>query len=1316
MASNKNPFDESAYNRANGISSLSKVLSDNQRRSNKTLAELNKSISTTVKKQKTAIDEVGYSKGMRDIESSMDVILKKLGYTIEEFGRGAKKIVSQTAVATKETLKEYGRAISEDISVNKTNLVAMSLAKSSPIFGYFAAKFMETNVFKKAKENISKSLSSVFTTIINKFKELFTKGKGIFKEWWASGNKMDRFFKGLDKIIKFPFEKVGQLLKFGWESLKFLIKIPWKIFIGTFKMFYNVLIKFPIKSVLAAFKGILWVLKSPFKMVSAILHGFRGKKETSIPKMATGGIVKKEGMVHLHAGEIVAPIGKLMDPLLKSINELRLFLVGPRLLGFLNFYGKALMMPLKWLFRPRGGYFSQIPHFGNVFEKTAITLGLIYTSTQPKLDAMIRILQNIGEAITGEKQPGPSTSTWTKYGSFSEGRILSKLKGKLSTKDELIANHPLLGKLINSVGGKSEKVKEEVSKRYVSVNKKILDQFLKAPPESLNLDLVEGTVSLRTKATVATQLMTEKLTYANAKELAASGYSTGKGLAVEGYSKSKKLYGTGKNLVKERYQKLKQTDIKKTLGESFKSGKEDLKKEWSNLKASEVGQDVGKLKKKTGSWVHKHITGVSVEGLTEALGFVADSFVGIIGAAATGVGYLVVAPFKILTKVLSMGIRTSLMLIRGISHLVHGVWSLTKGIVSLPFNIAFSVATSLTKSLTKGVIGILKKPAQIMQAITKGKGIGGAIGGWWKGLGVEKTGEEVVASENAKEKKKTGIEGELQKIRHSFTEFRAHIDKQWASKQKESGLVAKFKNMVKAAKSGAWEVRKQWHRTVRSYDDMHKMYEELHGLRQDAKKSGIWDFIKSAAAWIWGIGTKIFDAVRGTVTGAGKTVLGGVVGMAGEKVLGGAHEHAKNIPEKFKKTKGFKGKAKLAGKYAAGATGSIMSVMDALSGMENAESWGTSGGSSAIGAALGGTGSGWSGLMEGTIKGATLGFTVGGPWGAGIGAVIGGIFGSIGGENLAKFFDSIWGKIKAFFNFLGVGDAGSIASKAEKAKAAGETGDASQSDYLKKRSYQNLTKITADDVFEGSEYSASKQPGIISRVASKVREVMPKFINKMISNVTGVDVGNAIRSLPDANVNMLEPSVLKSLTGLANDYYKATGKPLTVNSAFRSRAQQEQLYATKPGFAARPGSSLHEYGWAADIHSSDANTADSYGLLDKYGFVRPMAREPWHIQPKGITLAQAKESSVNQTGDPQFSKKSIAQNKVEYYNQMGDWMDQSIKATKDSAGTLSKGFVRMGDIITTISNRSSVQSSNGGNSNNSGFSSNIDNVLRGELT
>lgn len=79
----------------------------------------------------------------------------------------------------------------------------------------------------------------------------------------------------------------------------------------------------------------------------------------------------------------------------------------------------------------------------------------------------------------------------------------------------------------------------------------------------------------------------------------------------------------------------------------------------------------------------------------------------------------------------------------------------------------------------------------------------------------------------------------------------------------------------------------------------------------------------------------------------------------------------------------------------------------------------------------------------------------------------------------------------------------------------------------------------------------------------------------------------------------------------------ADNPKLSLTSGFRTRAEQEKLYREKPHLAAKPGSSKHEKGLAADIGPSS-----EYGWiaknLSKYGLSLPMpSKEPWHVQPSG---------------------------------------------------------------------------------------------------
>jgi hypothetical protein len=135
------------------INSLAGVLEKSQTDFHKQVKGISGSLSSTAKQQERIVKqirmkEMSSSKEVKVIEKSVQQILGKLGYTIDILGKSSKKILIDTAKATKQTLSEYGRALNADFYINKGNFLAMTLAKASPIFGYFAGKFMETSVFR----------------------------------------------------------------------------------------------------------------------------------------------------------------------------------------------------------------------------------------------------------------------------------------------------------------------------------------------------------------------------------------------------------------------------------------------------------------------------------------------------------------------------------------------------------------------------------------------------------------------------------------------------------------------------------------------------------------------------------------------------------------------------------------------------------------------------------------------------------------------------------------------------------------------------------------------------------------------------------------------------------------------------------------------------------------------------------------------------------------------------------------------------------------------------------------------------------------
>jgi hypothetical protein len=108
----------------------------------------------------------------------------------------------------------------------------------------------------------------------------------------------------------------------------------------------------------------------------------------------------------------------------------------------------------------------------------------------------------------------------------------------------------------------------------------------------------------------------------------------------------------------------------------------------------------------------------------------------------------------------------------------------------------------------------------------------------------------------------------------------------------------------------------------------------------------------------------------------------------------------------------------------------------------------------------------------------------------------------------------------------------------------------------------------------------------------------------------------------DVNISNMNPDFMKLFNGMVEEYGEKTGKSVMVTSAWRSTAKQRELYNRLPrGRAARPGSSLHEFGLALDVNTADLDAMDKMGLLRKYGFTRPIAKESWHIEPAGFNSA-----------------------------------------------------------------------------------------------
>jgi hypothetical protein len=102
----------------------------------------------------------------------------------------------------------------------------------------------------------------------------------------------------------------------------------------------------------------------------------------------------------------------------------------------------------------------------------------------------------------------------------------------------------------------------------------------------------------------------------------------------------------------------------------------------------------------------------------------------------------------------------------------------------------------------------------------------------------------------------------------------------------------------------------------------------------------------------------------------------------------------------------------------------------------------------------------------------------------------------------------------------------------------------------------------------------------------------------------------------------------------ANEAWKAkTGRDLPITSGARSPEQGIKLFgerASNPNLVAKPGTSLHEKGMAADISSEVPNA-----FLDQFGLHRPFgSRDPIHVEINPKSSYAPKSASVTVSGAP----------------------------------------------------------------------------------
>jgi hypothetical protein len=455
----------------------------------KTISNMQKKVDKKVKDTKRTLED---NQNIEEVHKSLNAVLSKLGDTIGALGKGITNITIATAKASKDAIGDYARAVGRDINYNKQNIVAMALSQSSPIFGYFAAKFMETDVFRKAKERISSSFSNMFSAVFRKLR-FGKKGKKKDQDEYelphmARGGYVRR--GGLAKLhsaeVVMPIDK---FLKSQSKAIKQAIIEKGNLSNGS-KIPYQEKMLVLVSSILNQLeeedtpskwkKFHFFMMKSSF--YKATVNFIKAtKKLVTGPAKLISSVYKNKGELAV-LGYTLSKTLTLALPKAFSLGLIKSFAT-TNLLGL--GYGAAAVVLYKLgrhKFGVNRGYYADLPKGKNFLQNIASIVGMTYAQQMSRLDSLIvytkataQAIRDLSTSITGIKYPTiPDISTeragWSIFGFLKKG--LGKL-GNLALKNLVSGGNDPTGKKQDLLSGSYfKRLKYNI---FTSKKQKLLD-------------------------------------------------------------------------------------------------------------------------------------------------------------------------------------------------------------------------------------------------------------------------------------------------------------------------------------------------------------------------------------------------------------------------------------------------------------------------------------------------------------------------------------------------------------------------------------------------------------------------------------------------------------------------------------------------------------------------------------------------------------------------------------------------------------------------------------------------------------------------
>lgn len=435
-----------ASDRARRISSLHRTVDDLVQEQNKKRLQTSNEVNALTKQQKEMMMQLDLERTEFTSETAKgyNSVLKGLGRTIESLATGVKSITIDTGKATSQAIGQYGKAISEDISINKTNTIAMALSRATPLFGYFAAKFMETDVFQGAAARIKDKVGSAMTEGLSKagsgIANVFKKGKKIVNEERHKAPATVSDLEGLQKSIEGAAPKLqeGGYIKQGGivEVHAAEVVTPIDKLLKQIDEAKSADISRKLDKTLSLMSQNLLKLETVVvereeqqgSIVQTFIKEFQNVRDT-----------KQEG----HQKRLLRAILELKVGLIGMTSRMRIawqrtLLQHPafrNMLMFSDIMKSAIISPIQFLFGIRGGYAGDVrgaTRTHNVFLKTSNIMALLYTTLMPKIDDLVIYTKAAAEAITGGPITGSKQVTFTMFDKIREAMTSRSIVSPMS--------------------------------------------------------------------------------------------------------------------------------------------------------------------------------------------------------------------------------------------------------------------------------------------------------------------------------------------------------------------------------------------------------------------------------------------------------------------------------------------------------------------------------------------------------------------------------------------------------------------------------------------------------------------------------------------------------------------------------------------------------------------------------------------------------------------------------------------------------------------------------------------------------------------